>query len=310
MSADEPVDDFDEFEVERQQWQSDDPHVDAIFDSEVTVTPAPGPPMRDNNGYYHMPDGRKLLSVTNIIELGVPKPNLVHWAAWEVSRCAMDYLPRLLRARGDEQRRAILGWLQKAAERRRDDAANLGSAIHDAAEAHILGTPWPEPTDEQRPYIEAFHRFCLRFRPQWEAAEMTLANLTDGWAGKADAWVWLAIPEIVPSPAMVLIDWKTGKNIYPEAALQLSAYNHAEIGFLRDGTQIIPPHADHAAVVHLRPSKYSKTGGYRVRPVDISEETYAAFLTAKRTAEEWVRGRSSEVLGKPYPEPAPAKKVA
>lgn len=260
-------------------------------------------PIRDNDGYYHMADGRKLISVTTIIENGIPKPNLVHWAAWEVARCAMDWLGRLLRARGDEERTATLRWLQRAAERKRDDAAALGTAIHDAAEAHILGSPWPEPTEEQRPYVEAFARFCLHWQPRWEAAEMVLANLTDGWAGKGDAWMWLTIPDLGPEPILVLTDWKTGKNIYPEVAMQLSAYSRAEVGFLRDGTQITPPKVSHAVVVHLRPSKYPKTGGYRVRPVDISDATYSAFRHAQATAEGWVRGRSSEVLGKAYPEP-------
>lgn len=310
MSADGAVDDFDEFEVERQQWQSDELDVDAIVDSKASESPTPGPPIRDDNGYYHMPDGQKLMSVTTILEHGIPKPNLVHWAAWEVARCAMDYLPRLLRARGDEQRRSVLGWLQKAAERRRDDAANLGIAIHDAAAAYGIGAPWPEPNEEQRPYVEAFARFCERWNPRWEAAEMVVANFTEGYAGKGDAWMWLTFTEIGPDPILTLVDYKSGKRIYPECATQLAAYSRAEVGFLRDGTQVTPPQVKHAVVVHLRPSKYPKTGGYRVIPVDISDETYAAFLNAQRTALDWVTGRSKIVIGKPYPEPAPTKKVA
>lgn len=275
---------------------------------QVAQSTAGGPPIRDDNGYYHMSDGQKLMSVTTILELGVPKDKLVHWAAWEVARCAMDYLPRLLRARGDEARRGVLNWLQKAAERKRDDAAALGTAIHDAAEAHGLGTPWPEPTEEQRPYIEAFARFCERWQPRWEAAEMVLANFTDGWAGKGDAWVWLTLPDI--GLVLIYVDWKTGKNIYPEVAMQMAAYIRAEVGYLRDGTQIIPPQVKHAAVVHLRPSKYPQTGGYRVRPVDVSDDVYASFLTARRTAVDWVTGRSKLVLGKPYPEPKPIRTAA
>lgn len=268
---------------------------------------APQAPMRDDNGYYHLPDGRKLLSVTNIIGQGSPKPLLVHWAAWEVARCAMDWLPRLIRARGDEDRKRALSWLQKAAERRRDDAADLGSAIHDAVEAHVLGAPSPEPTDEQRPYLDAFRRFCERFQPEWEAAEMVVANLTDGYAGKGDAWMWLTLPDL--GRALLMVDYKTGKNVYPEVGLQLSAYSRADIGWLRDGTRVTPPRVHHAAVVHLRPEKYSKTGGYRVRPVDISDDTYAQFLRVKATA-EWLRDRSGDVVGKAYPEPALAVEAA
>lgn len=281
----------------------------ALMTTPAAVTVPEGPPVRDNDGFYHLPDGTKLLSVTTIIGLGVPKNNLVHWAAWEVARCAMDYLPRLIRARGDEQRRAMLGWLQKAAERKRDDAANLGIAIHDAAEAYGVGAPWPEPTDEQRPFVDAFARFCERWNPRWEAAEMVVGNLTEGYAGKGDAWMWLAFPDISPEPILTLVDYKTGKSCYPEVAMQLSAYANADVGFLRDGTRVTPPKVNHAVVVHIRPSRYPKTGGYRVIPIDISDETYAAFLTAKRTALDWTLGRSKEVLGKPYPEPNPILKV-
>jgi hypothetical protein len=196
-----------------------------------------------------------------------------------------------------------LKWLQKAAERKRDDAADLGSAIHNAVEAHILGNPWPEPTDEQRPFVEAFARFCGTWQPRWEAAEMVLANFTDGWAGTGDAWFWIALPWIGPEPVLALGDWKTGKNIYPEVAMQLSAYRRAEVGFLKDGTQVIPPVVEHTVVVHLRPEKYSKTGGYRIRPVDTSDAVYAQFRHAQATAEGWVRGLSAEVLGKAYGEP-------
>ncbi len=260
-------------------------------------------PMRDADGYYHMPDGRKLLSVTNIISLGIPKPNLVHWAAWEVATCAMDWLPKLVRARGDEARTNARNWLQKAAERKRDTAADMGCAIHDACEAHILNKPWPQPTTDQQPFIDAFARFCERWAPRWEASEMVVANFTDGWCGKADAWFWVTLPDVGSVPVLTLCDWKTGKNCYPEVALQLSAYARAEVAFLRDGTQITPPKVDRAVVVHLRPAKYPKTGGYRVRPVDISDATYASFRHAQATAEHWVKGRSEDVLGKAYPEP-------
>jgi hypothetical protein len=257
-------------------------------------------PVRSDNGYYHV-DDRKLISVTTIIEHGIPKPALLHWAAWEVARCAMHWLGRLVSAHGEEERHEATKWLQGAAERKRDSAADLGSAIHVAAEARILGAPVPEPTEEQRPFLVAFERFCDRWQPQWEATEMVLANFTDGWAGTCDAWAWMILPDVGPEPVLVIIDFKSGKNVYPEAALQLAAYSRAETGFLRDGTRVTPPHAIHGVVVHLRPDKY--VSGYAVKRVDITGDTYTAFLNAQRTAEVWVRGRSKLVISRAYPEP-------
>lgn len=278
--------------------------------SAPVVKQAPSRPVRDGDGYYHMPDGRKLMSVTTVIEHGVPKPGLVHWAAIEVAHCAMDYLPRLLRARGEEARESTYQWLRRAAERRRDSAADLGTSIHDAVDATILGAPWPEPTDEQRPFLDAFARFCERWQPDWEASEMVVANLTDGWCGKGDAWLRLVLPDLGTESVLIIVDWKSGKNIYPDIALQLSAYARAEVAWLRDGTQVVPPRPQFAAVVHLRPDKYPQTGGYRIRPVDITDATYGAFRHAQATAEGWVRGRSKLVLGKAYPEPSPTRTAA
>lgn len=268
-------------------------------------------PIRDNDGYYHMPDGRKLISVTTIIEHGIPRPNLLRWTSWEVAKCAMDSLIKLVRAHGDDDRKDAQTWLQGAADRVRDEAADRGSAIHDIIEARILGAPHPEPTLDQLPYVAAFERFQLRWQPRWEATEMVLANYTDGWAGRGDVLVWLTLPDVGPVPVITAGDWKTGRNVHPEVALQLSAYVRAEVGFLRDGTQIVPPKVEHAVVLHLRPDKYA--GGYAVKRVDISDDTYAAFLNAQRTAEGWVRGHSKTVLQRAYrepPIPASAREVA
>lgn len=273
--------------------------------AQLTLTePHSDVPIRSDDGYYTV-DDRKLLSVTNILELGIPKPALMHWAAWEVARCAMQWLGRLIRAHGEEERHQATKWLQKAAERRRDAAGDLGTAIHRAAEAHILGAPVPEPTEEQAPFLVAFERFCDRWQPRWEATEMVLANFTDGWAGTCDAWAWITLPDSGPEPVLIVLDFKTGRNVYPEAALQLSAYSRAEVGFLRDGTRVTPPRAVHGVVVHLRPDKYTK--GYAVKRVDIGDETYEAFLNAQRTAEGWVRGRSKSVISRAYQEPAERK---
>lgn len=263
------------------------------------------------NDFYHMPDGSKLIRVTSVIEYGVPRPALVDWAAREVARCAMEWLTRLARARTDHEREAVLAWLKEAAKRQRDAAAKLGNVVHDLAEARALDHPLPLPTVEQLPFFEAFHRFCQRWRPRWEAAEMVVANYTDGWCGTCDAWAWLALPDMGPTPVLVILDYKSGRNVHPEVALQLSAYNRAEIGYLRDGTQVVPPRAEHAVVVHIRPGKYA--GGYAVKRVDIGEGTYAAFLNAHRTAVQWAASRSRRVLARAYREPSeptPAREVA
>lgn len=268
-------------------------------------------PVRDGHGYYHMPDGRKLISVTTVIDNGIPKPQLLDWTAREVAHCAMEWVTRIVRARTDDERAEVVRWLKGAANRKRDAAAALGGAVHNHAEAHALGAPCAEPTVELLPFIAAFARFCQRWRPRWEASEMVLAHYTDGWAGTGDAWMWLVLPDVGPDPVLTLVDWKSGSAARAEVGLQLSAYIRAEVGFLRDGTQVTPPRAQHAAVVHIRPDKYA--GGYAVKRVDVSDETYEFFRNAQRTAEGWVRGHSKTVLRRAYrepPIPATAREVA
>lgn len=255
-------------------------------------TRKPAAPKRDRSGYYPTPRG-KFMSVTTILSNGIPKPNLVHWAACEVARSAVDNLPRLVRVRGQQQREEAFDWLRRAAETKRDTAANLGSAVHAAVEATILGQPLPEPPDEQRPFLDAFARFVDDWHPEWEATEMVVANPDDGWAGTAD-W-WATLPGL--GAAVILGDWKTGKGVYAEAALQLSAYRRATVGWLRDGTEIEPPSAARAVVVHLRPDKYPDTG-YRVIPMDTSDRVYEAFRSAQRVA-DYVKTLADELVGEP-----------
>lgn len=249
-------------------------------------------PSRDNEGYYTLPDGTRCMSVTTIIGHGVPKPGLVHWAAIEVARCAVDNVPKLSRLRGEEAREDCYQWLRRAAERKRDTAAELGSAVHDACEAHVLGTPWPTPAPEQRPFLDAFHQFIDDHNPTFHATEMKVANPAERWAGTIDAVV--QIPAL--GPAMVLIDYKSGRSLYDDHALQLSAYRRATVGWLKDGTEVEKIATERAIIVHLRPDVHAEHGGYRLYQVDTSDEVYTSFLTARDLAYGWTRRRKKRAV--------------
>lgn len=253
-----------------------------------------GPPKRDRSGYYNTPGG-KFMSVTTILSNGVPKPALPHWAAREVARCAIDNLPKLARVRGRAAREEAYEWLRCAAETKRDTAADLGSAVHHAVEATILEQPMPEPTEEQAPFLQAFANFVADWSPEWEATEMVVAHPEDEWAGTADWWAYITLPDV--GRVLVLGDWKTGKGVYAEAALQLAAYRRATVGWLKDGTEVIPPPAEHAVVVHLRPDKYPDRG-YALIPLDTGDAAYAAFLSAKKVA-IYTRGLAKTLVGDP-----------
>jgi hypothetical protein len=231
------------------------------------------------SGYYDTPYGR-FRSVTTIIEGGIPKPALVPWASRVVAACAIDHLPYLTKVRGRPAREAAYTWLRKAADRQRDDAGDLGSIVHRHAEARILGTPMPAPPEEAIPILAAFDRFLDDFKPSYEAAELIVCNPQDGWAGTCDAWLRFRGLGFV----MNIIDYKTGKGVWAEAALQLGAYSRATCAWTRQGIEVEPPRAERAWVLHLRPSKYPvEEGGrgYGLIPIDLDDALYAQFLHAK-----------------------------
>ena len=257
-----------------------------------------GPPARDRSGFYATPKG-SFMSVTTIISNGVPKPALMHWAAFEAAQCAVDNIPQLVRARGEDARLEMRQWIQRAAERKRDTAANLGTVIHGFLEAQILGQPTPEYTDEQLPFIEAFGRFLDDFQPEYEATELTVANTEHGYAGTLD---FIArIPSL--GSDLLMGDYKTGKSVYPEVGMQLAAYRRADIGWTRpDGVEVVPPATTGAVVLHVRPKDMpgGEERGYSLRPVDTSDPIFSAFLAAKVVAQHTRRdGPADQVLGEP-----------
>jgi len=249
------------------------------------------------SGFYDTPYGR-FRSVTTIIG-AIDKPALVPWAARTVAACAIDHLPYLTKVRGRPAREAAFTWLRKAADRQRDDAADLGSLVHRHAEARILGTPMPALPEEAAPILAGFERFLDDFKPSYEAAELIVCNPDDGWAGTGDAWVRLRGLGFM----IIMIDYKTGKGVWPEAVLQLGAYSRATCAWTRQGIEVEPPRPERAYVLHLRPTKYPERG-YALIPIELSDDLYAQFrhaqaLDAGRTAREAALGEPVD----PFPLP-------
>lgn len=161
---------------------------------------AKGPiPARQSNGYYaDHATGDRLRSVTTILSGGVPKPALVHWAGNTVADSAIENLPQLVAASRDLARlREFRDWLTRAHTRKKDERAEVGSAVHAIIESRLLGTPLPESVmvgdvewamdgPELAPYLEHFARFERDWKPDWTASEMVVANHTDGYAGTLD----------------------------------------------------------------------------------------------------------------------------
>ena len=87
-------------------------------------------------------------------------------------------------------------------------------------------------------------------------------------------------------------DLKTGRGVYEEVALQLTAYSRARCIKEPDGTERPMPEVSGGAVLHLRPD------GYRLIPVQISDEIYEVFQSLLVVA-HWDAEMKKGVIGRP-----------
>ncbi|MFD7410125.1 hypothetical protein [Kitasatospora purpeofusca] len=273
---------------------------------------------RPSAGWYRdKVTGAKYRRVTTILNLGGTKGEVLsRWAAGVVADCAFDHLPQLVAASLHPNERADKrDWLSRAALRKRDERADIGSAVHRIIEAHVLGQPMPAglvEDPEMAPYLRHFLAFVRDWQVTFEASEMVVGSPEFGYAGTLDYILrspLIAASLGIPASLALIGDTKTGgeldvKGVYPEAALQMSAYRRAEIAWMRDGSTVPMPAVHTTGVVlHLRPE------GYRLIPVVCDDQVFAAFRITQQAA-EWVSGLSKTVVGGALSLPASTERRA
>lgn len=228
-------------------------------------------------------------SVTTILSGGVPKPALPYWAAKSVAEYVAANLAEVT-AIAEHDSAAAIDLMKGSPWRQRDKAAAQGTDIHAWAEAHVLGKVMPEPPEAHKPYCDGFLRFLDEWRPEYQMSEATVYNRRNGYAGTLD---FIAT---VPGLGLVLGDYKTGKGVYGEVALQLSAYRSAEFIGLPNGDEAPMPAVDACVVLHLTPD------GYSLIPVEAGPDEFRSFLYAAEVR-RFAVSRSREVLGAPLSVP-------
>jgi len=201
---------------------------------------------------------RKFISVTTALKV-LDKPALVGWAARTVAEEFMAALPTAVKAsRSKETREAFIRDIKGSPYAKRDKAANRGTDVHEAAEAHILGKPHavdPEIEPFVKQLLDAIDTLGLTF----EASEATVANPEIGYAGTLD--IIATVKKL--DGALTTIDIKTGDEskpvatVYPEYGLQLAALRHCPELWLPDHTILEAPTVERAAVLNLRPNGWA-----------------------------------------------------
>lgn len=236
-------------------------------------------------------------SVTTILSGGVPKPALLPWGIKSVAETAIssrNVVTEMLK-RCETPDDCIKGefcgpcieavkWLKGAPYAKRDAAAELGTYVHNAVEAHALGKPFPKWPLLVKPRMDAFVQFLADYKPEYHLTEASVYNRTQHYAGTLDAIVTIHGRKLV-------IDVKTGgKDVYPETALQLAAYRYAEFIGLPDGSEEPMWEVDGAAVLHL-----PADGGYSLVDVRTDEDVFRSFLYAREVF-RWQEETSKSVI--------------
>lgn len=221
--------------------------------------------------------GREYPSVTTIRRLaGIPF-GLHNWAISQVIKRAIDdhdtlvamlSRPRRPRERVLEKNRAKEAgqWLRKAATEERDRAAELGTAVHDAATS---GISLHEAEAAVRPRLRQFQAWLEDSGFTIIAVERQVWNLKLGYAGTFDLLGRTRDGEVY------VVDIKTGKGTYMEHALQLIAYAMGE--FIGEDdvvdhelTELLHS-AQGMALLHLSDT------GWRWQDVQVTPQMFAAF---------------------------------
>lgn len=172
-------------------------------------------------------------SVTTIIGC-LDKSALTWWAAGLTADAAINSIKSLPQRLEDEGRDAVWDWLRRAQFRKpkgKRSATALGTAVHKACETYAITGERPQVDADVAPFIDRFEEWCDLWQPEYTAAEVTVYSPRFGYAGTCDGFMRIGgVP--------VIIDYKsTDKEDdpekpagpYPEVALQLAAYRHAEL---------------------------------------------------------------------------------
>jgi hypothetical protein len=240
----------------------------------------------DNGRFYADPrDGRQLISVTNALSTAVAKQNaLIPWAAGLV---ADDIMARPIevarRARTDKTalRKELVGVPRAVSEK----AMDLGSRIHDRAEAMALEAPFPEDP-EVDPYARQLQRFWRTWGVDLDrdivSAEISVFHRRYGYAGTADVFIWLPTGRY-GRRQLWLIDYKSSAKrpasaVYSDQAFQLAALRYAEGVWLPDDTDGEIPKAARTGILNLR----QKSHALIELPGD--RKAFRGFLGALRVA--------------------------
>jgi hypothetical protein len=226
-------------------------------------------------GHSYLLDGEKVDGVTTVTNDGVPKPQLIKWAADETWRYAIDHWAELtalpLSERIKRMEGARFDTLREASER--------GTEVHKQIQLYIAGEPVVPPAG-----LEGHVDAAIKFVDEWKLDELVVEapvfSREFGYAGRPDTIARLADGQLW------LLDWKThARGPFIESALQLAAYRYADF-YVIDGetddqgraVEHSMPAVDRTGIVHV------KADEALLYPFDAGPEAFAVFGAVQQVA--------------------------
>jgi len=235
-------------------------------------------------------DGKRAVGVTTALK-GIPKDALVPWAAREVATYVVDNIYDVKRMLDSGGRYPTIDFLKGIPNQKRDTAAVRGTEVHALAERYIRGEEI-EVDDALRPYVDGYAAFIRDWSPASVHEEIVVASRKHGYAGTLDSI------QDIPALGRCLVDYKTGKGVYGETALQVAAYRYADVYLDAEGNEQPMVPVEKTFVLHIQPDTYDLV------PLAADEAAFENYLKAQANYLANVQSkRLDKLLGVPLAPP-------
>ncbi len=284
----------------------------------MTVTDAPPIISRDAAHHYFY-DGVQYPGVTTILDVLDKSRPLMTWAARQTAEAALSLMdePKMVSEWDGETpitvqtttlrylldtvgREGTLKALTSRSNWKRDEAAQLGTEVHDLADRMIRGLKLPTMTETQLARVTHYREWWKAEQKQGAKLRLSEAmilqpnyadNPESGWGGTFDLLYYDA------DGATVLADIKTGgkwgRKVYESEVLQVTAYGMGRLVQPSTDGLTLPsvypmPQVDKYKVIHV-------TGeGCKAIPVDVTARDRMAFL-ACLDLHHWVQNLKGKI---------------
>lgn len=248
------------------------------------LTPAAIQRDADHRYYY---DGQVYPGVTGLLGIIDKSGPLMGYAARQTAEATLGLIygdpPQeqpdaslLLKVLGSVGREGFIQAVTSRREWQRDEAARLGTKVHEWAELVVRGDSVPEIADDGiRQRLGHYIKWWKGCGWKLRLSEAMVVDPAAGYGGTFDLLAYDA------EGRTVLADIKTGKGVYREAILQLAAYGYAALVAPVGSPVAYPmPAVDRYVVLHVT------TKGVREIEVHVGDAEYRAFL-ACMTLAQW-----------------------